>query len=90
MRTLATLSMTTKRGLTSTWHFVQATDGYYAFGGCHVPLVKRFTSVEELRDLYRSYIGYGYTPITQQKAAPTPSVLPDELQLELWSLVPSA
>jgi len=89
MRTLATLSMTTKRGLTSTWHFVQAVDGYYAFGGCHVPLVKRFTSVEELRDLYRSYIGYGYAPITQQKATPTPSVLPDDLQADLWSLVPS-
>lgn len=66
MRTLGTLSRTTKKGLTSVWHFVEAPDGFYAFGGCHRPLVKRFASVDELRALYRSYIGYGYAPMTQQ------------------------
>ena len=70
MRTLGTLSRTTKRGLTSTWHFVEAPDGFYAFGGCHRPLVKRFASVDDLRALYRSYIGYGYTPLAQQLELP--------------------
>ena len=87
MRTLATLSMTTKRGLTSIWHFVEAADGCYAFGGCHVPLVKRFASLDELRDLYRSYLGYGYAPMTTQTQL---SVLPDELAADLWALTPSA
>jgi len=70
MRTLATISRTTKRGLTSTWHFVEATDGFYAFGGCHKPLVKRFATADELRDLYRSYIRYGYTPVVEQLELP--------------------
>ena len=90
MRTLASLSMTTKRGLTSTWHFVKAVDGFYAFGGCHVPLVKRFASVEELRSLYVNYLGYGFRPLNEQQATPTPSVLPEDLQLDLWALQPSA
>ena len=87
MRTLATLSMTTKRGLTSIWHFVESQEGCYAFGGCHVPLVKRFASLDELRDLYRSYLGYGYTPMTTQTRL---SLLPDELSADLWALTPSA
>ena len=87
MRSLATLSMTTKRGLTSIWHFAECSDGYFAFGGCHVPLVKRFTSIQELRDLYRSYIGYGYAPMTTQTQL---SLLPDELSADLWALTPSA
>ena len=70
MRTLGTLSMTTKRGHTSVWHFVEAPDAWYAFGGCHRPLVKRFASVDELRALYRSYISYGYAPMTQQLELP--------------------
>jgi hypothetical protein len=63
MHSLATVSRTTKRGLTSTWHFVQCTDGWYAFGGCHRPLVKRFDTVEQLRELYDTYISYGYTRV---------------------------
>ena len=66
MRTLGTLSMTTKLGRTSVWHFVEASDGYYAFGGCHRPLIKRFDSIEQLRSLYRSYLGYGYAPLAEQ------------------------
>ncbi len=70
MRTLATLTRTTKRGLTSTWHFVQASDGFYAFGGCHKALVKKFDTADQLRDLYRSYVRYGYTPLAEQLELP--------------------
>ena len=70
MQTLAVISRTTKRGYISTWHFVQGVDGYYAFGGCHKPLVKRFDTVEELRDLYASYCSYGYTPVAEQLELP--------------------
>jgi len=71
MQTLASLSRVTKNGLVSTWHFVQAPDAFYAFGGCHKPLVKRFDTIQELRDLYASYVKYGYSPMT------------DPVQLEL-------
>ena len=66
MSTVSSLECTTKRGYHSVWHFVECPDGFYAFGGCHRPLVKRFETVEELRSLYRSHLGYGYTPMTQQ------------------------
>jgi len=66
MRTLGTLEMCTPKGHTSTWHFVQAPDAYYAFGGCHRPLVKRFETVEELRKLYKTYLSYGYAPRAEQ------------------------
>ena len=65
MISLASLERTTKRGLHSVWHFVQAPDGYYAFGGCHKPLVKRFDTVEDLRELYSTYLGYGYQPLAE-------------------------
>lgn len=95
MRSLATLSMTTKRGHQSTWHFAQCTDGFYAFGGCHKPLVKRFDSLKELRALYKSYLSYGYKPSfvdeaftrTMLIADPWESTLPLDLQLELDALV---
>ncbi len=95
MRSLATLTMTTKLGRTSTWHFCQCSDGWYAFGGCHRPLVKRFDSVEELRSLYSSYLGYGYRPSGQPDAAftrtmliadPWESTLPLGMQQELAAL----
>ena len=71
MQTLATLSRVTKKGHVSTWHFVKTTDGFFAFGGCHKPLIKRFDTIEQLRALYANYIGYGYSPVT------------NEMQLEL-------
>ena len=95
MRQLATLSMTTKLGHTSTWHFCQAPEGFYAFGGCHRPLVKRFDSIKELRTLYRKYLSYGYTPVgtpdehlskTVIIADPWQSSLPLNMQLELDAL----
>ena len=64
MRSLVSVTRTTKRGLTSTWHFVQAPDGFYAFGGCHKPLVKRFDTVEELRALYEFMAEKGYRQLS--------------------------
>jgi len=72
MDTITTIHRTTKRGLHSVWHFVECTDGYYAFGGCHVPLIKRFDTVDELRELYRSYIGYGYTQMVSMSQLELP------------------
>ena len=95
MRSLATLSMRTKLGRTSTWHFAQCSDGWYAFGGCHKPLVKRFDSVKSLRALYKTYLSYGYKPQGKTDARfvqsviiadPWESELPVSMQLELQAL----
>ena len=76
MKSLSVLSMSTKRGHTSTWHFCEGADGkFYAFGGCHKPLIKRFDSIDELRVLYCKYVTYGYTAVESQ--------LPANMQLEL-------
>ena len=63
MRSLATVTMTTKKGHTSTWHFAQCSTGWFAFGGCHRPLVKKVNGIKELRALYHNYLSYGYTPV---------------------------
>ena len=95
MKPLATLSMVTKKGHTSTWHFVQTCDGWYAFGGCHRPLVKKLDSCKELRALYKNYLGYGYKPVgkpdeaftrTMIVADPWDSQLPLDMQQELAAL----
>ena len=95
MRSLATLSMVTPKGHTSTWHFVQCTSGWYAHGGCHRPLVKKFNSVKELRALYRNYLSYGFKPVgepdpafvrTMNIADPWESELPVDMQVELEAL----
>ena len=57
------LQRNTKNGYTSVWHFAAACGEYYAFGGCHKPLIKRFASVEELMLFYQEMVGYGYTPL---------------------------
>ena len=94
MRSLATLSMKTKKGFTSTWHFCQTSDGYFAFGGCHRPLVKKFSTIKELRTLYKNYLSYGYKPSFVDEAFtrtmiindPWESDLPVALQMELEAL----
>ena len=78
MQTLATISRTTKKGYTSTWYFVEGIDGYYAFGGCHKPIIKKFDTLNKLRALYAKYIEYGYTTATTTK----------QLELAFWR-VPS-
>ena len=66
MQTLASLERTTPKGHHSVWHFVCAKDGYFAFGGCHKTLIKKFSTIDDLRALYKQYIGYGYAPVIQQ------------------------
>jgi len=73
MQTLATITRVTKNGHQSTWYFVQAKDGFYAFGGCNTPSIKRFDTLDQLRSLYASYIRYGYKPVIKQ----------EQLELEL-------
>ena len=67
MQTLATIARVTKKGHTSTWYFVKTAEGFFAFGGCNKPLIKRFETIDQLRSLYASYIRYGYKPVTKQE-----------------------
>ena len=60
------IERTTPKGLHSVWHFVEASDGCYAFGGCHKPLIKKFESIDKMRVFYKQMIGYGYAPVMQQ------------------------
>ena len=64
MQHIASVERTTPKGHHSVWHFVQANDAYYAFGGCHKALVKRFDNMQQLQSLYEMYIGYGYEPVS--------------------------
>ena len=63
VKVLATLSKSTKTG-EATWDFVQKDDGKFA-------AVKRerqekpATSEQDLRNLYSSYVKYGFTPVTK-------------------------
>ena len=70
MTTLATLSRTTKKGKTSTWYFVETPDGYFAFGGCDTPSIKKCDTKDALRSLYQNWVKYGYRPVTQQLELP--------------------
>ena len=70
MTTLATLSRTTKKGKTSTWYFVETPDGYFAFGGCDTPSIKKCDTKDALRSLYQNWVKYGYRPVTQQLSLP--------------------
>ena len=63
MTTYGTLTKLTKHNYTSTWHFCEVNGEYYAFGGCHKPLVKRFDTVEELQEYYQQMCAYGYAPL---------------------------
>lgn len=68
MQNFGTLTRVTKHGHTSTWHFLSINDEYWAIGGCHRPLGKRFDNVDQLRALYSQYVSYGYTPVCADAA----------------------
>jgi hypothetical protein len=98
MQTLATVSKSTKQGL-SVWRFVVTDNGeYFAFGGVK-PACKAFATIDQLRSCYKSWVRYGYEPglTPTKKALPrpekpawdTPSQLPEDLAADLWALEPS-
>lgn len=66
MTNFASVERTTKKGYHSVWHFVCAPDGFYAFGGCHKPLIKKFDAINDMRNFYKQMLEYGYSPIAQQ------------------------
>ena len=67
---MTSIERTTKKGLHSVWNFVEAPDGFYAFGGCHKPLVKRFDDRESMANFYRQMISYGYSAVVTQLTLP--------------------
>jgi len=92
MQTLAIMSRDTKQGV-SVWRFVQTEDGkFFAFGGVK-PACKQFNSIEELRNCYKSWLRYGYEPglvPTKKQPVKQLSMLPADLQADLWALEPTA
>jgi len=97
MQTLAIVSKSTKQGV-SVWRFVVTENGeYFAFGGIK-PACKAFTTIEQLRNCYKSWVRYGYqpglvpvakTPAPVKRTVATPSALPEDLAADLWALEPS-
>jgi len=74
MKTIATVSKSTKRGL-SVWNFCSSQDGLYcAIGGLNREC-KFFNDIDALHACLRNYIRYGYVD--------NASKLPAELQLGL-------
>ena len=63
VKVLASVSKTTKTGV-STWDFVQKDDGTFAAVKRELQ-EKPASSQDDLRRLYKSYLKYGFTPVTQ-------------------------
>ena len=63
VKVLASVSKTTKTGV-STWDFVQKDDGKFAAVKRELQ-EKPATDQADLRRLYKSYLKYGFTPVTQ-------------------------
>lgn len=92
MQTIAIISKSTKQGL-SVFNFVETPDGQlWAFGGC-TPKAMQFKSQAEMNAAIAKWTtSYGYTFGVQPKqiAKPTqdkqPSMLPLDLQQDLWAL----
>ena len=91
MQTLATLSKSTKQGI-STFYFVETDDNTYAMFGGIKPRCIAFDTIEDLRNAYASWVGYGFTPSNfksrtkQYISNPWESNLPVHLQHELEEL----
>lgn len=97
MQTIAIISKSTKQGL-SVFHFVQTPDGaFWAFGGLN-PKAMQFKSLTEMNAAISNWTkSYGYSfGIVPKKSSNTrpskpswdkqPSMLPKDLQEDLWSL----
>ena len=98
MQTVATISKSTKQGV-SVFYFVQTPCGeYWMFGGI-TPKSVQFKSMKELNAAVMTWVNkYGYsfgdTPVVKSLATTTKvtekSELPADLQADLWSLQPTA
>ena len=64
VKVLATLSKSTKSGGTTTWDFVQKDNGSFAAVKREVQ-EKVASDQADLRRLYKSYLKYGFTPVTK-------------------------
>jgi len=68
MNMIASLEMRTKNGKHSVWNFFESADGFfYAVGGCHRPLVKKFETRKQLDALIQSHRGYGYSDLAPKQ-----------------------
>lgn len=63
VQVLSSVTKTTKTGV-STWDFVQKDDGSFA-AVKREPQEKPCADKDDLRRLYKSYLSYGFTPVTQ-------------------------
>lgn len=63
VQVLSTVTKVTKTGV-STWDFVQKDDGSFA-AVKREPQEKPCSNKDELRRLYKSYLKYGFTPVTK-------------------------
>lgn len=63
MHLMTTLAVLTKRTRTgdSNWHFVEGEDGFFCMND-RTEKVLNCKSKEELRKLYRTFVGYGFKP----------------------------
>ena len=90
MQTLASLSKSTKQGI-STFYFVETDDNSYAMFGGIKPRCIAFDTIEDLRNAYATWINYGFTPSTfksrtKQYINDPWSAMPPHLQMELEEL----
>lgn len=68
MNIIASLEMHTKNGKHSVWNFFESADGFfYAVGGCHRPLVKKFETKQQLNALIKSHRSYGYSDLAPKQ-----------------------
>ena len=98
MQTVATISKSTKQGV-SVFYFVQTPCGeFWMFGGVS-PKAIQFKSMKELNAAVMTWVNkYGYsfgdTPVVKSLATTTQvkqkSQLPADLQADLWALQPTA
>ena len=91
MQTLATLSKSTKQGI-STFYFVETDDNSYAMFGGIKPRCIAFDTIEDLRKAYVTWCNYGFMPAALKSKTkayisnPWESNLPVHLQHELEEL----
>ena len=97
MQTIATISKSTKQGV-SVFYFVQTPCGeFWMFGGVS-PKAIQFKSMKELNAAVMTWVNkYGYsfgdTPVAKSLATTQDkqkSQLPADIQADLWALQPTA